>query len=442
MMEKIIEYDIDVSGIAGLSDRLPYALNRIAEEKLSRQDILTFFPIVWNKFEAYVKKIMYIADLEGFNSIVLDPNKTLPNYLDRLHVPHQLNKAYNREYTWAFKKAKDLRKSEAHDCENWSVTECYEALSQSLLSYLLITEHCLDILKAAILQGNLHSGIPLYTGHRFSITKPGYVDLFGLIQKNPGVNFCGLKSYSRDKDYIAFFDLDGTLEKRIINYNGSDYNSQTVDSFVWKTENGRDCSQIVFSKIEEAFRKPIGEWEKVNEETQKLTCICTLNEDGEVIRYTFFKRNRKTNSDDAESEYDISYLSNGGCEFLKSRYREETHIVDGERKLIRMKKPIERIRFNNEGLIISVDKPYKDTFITEEEYKYDEIGHLFQINHNIYRYTTVETIGNEVFSWAHDEHTGEERLEKKQVFKEGKLIRTYHYSHDTDNITEESFEYY
>ena len=66
MLQHIIECDIEAPGITGLSERLPYALNRIAEDGLTRQDIMTFFPIVWQKFEPYVKKILYIIDPKGF----------------------------------------------------------------------------------------------------------------------------------------------------------------------------------------------------------------------------------------------------------------------------------------------------------------------------------------------------------------------------------------
>lgn len=45
VFEQMVEYDVDVPEIEGLQERLPYALNKIATEKLDRNDVLTYFPM-------------------------------------------------------------------------------------------------------------------------------------------------------------------------------------------------------------------------------------------------------------------------------------------------------------------------------------------------------------------------------------------------------------
>lgn len=71
IFEQLVQFDVKVPELEGLGERLSYALNMIATTKLDRNDIITFFPIVWEKFEVYVKQLLYIINSCKYEVICL-----------------------------------------------------------------------------------------------------------------------------------------------------------------------------------------------------------------------------------------------------------------------------------------------------------------------------------------------------------------------------------
>lgn len=62
IFEKLLDFDVPIQAVSGLSEQFTVALDTIATSKLDRLDMLRNFPLVWGNFEVYVKKIVYIIN--------------------------------------------------------------------------------------------------------------------------------------------------------------------------------------------------------------------------------------------------------------------------------------------------------------------------------------------------------------------------------------------
>ena len=431
MLKHIIECEVEAPKIEGISEKLPDALNRIAEDGLTRQDIMLLFPVVWGTFEPYVKKILFIIDPEEFKQYTKDSNKSLLQYLSLLKIEVFVQEKYRNHFTQAFYETYRLRNTHAHECQYWSITNCYEKLSQALLAYLFLTDHCLDEIKKAIKTGNLHTVIPIYSGTRMAITCPGFINILPWIRSNPGADFRGIKKISTEK-HSDYFKSDGNLEQHI--FSDSDY--RYLWTYEWKKEDNGELLQI----------EHIGE-------DQQIRCKCLLDDRSEVVNYvtyiSVYDKEKGAKTEVPQLEWIVSHLEGGGVSLLCFRHIDQWVEVNGRLEKKATKELYERIRFNELGLILSVDRPYKDQkdiFIPKKSYEYDDNGNLTNIKIGSERSIRIETIGDEVFFWDCDEFTGDQQLTKKQTYRNKKLIESIDYLLDekTGGSKEchTSFEYY
>lgn len=426
MMIRIIEYDIDAPGIEGLNERLPYIINSIVEGKLTRNDILTYFPQVWNKFESYVKKLLFIIDSNAYDSLAVDKSKTLPCYLDALGVAHNKGaQKHTPDYTYVFYKAKELRKVEAHDCELWSIQKYYNELSYSLLSYLLLTEHCLETIKSVIVSSNLHSKLPLYSG-RLSIVHPCFFNLLSFACEYPGINFNGIKkiiSKTAAKEVTLSFDSEGYLQSRKSTSNSDGEIRRGITDFEWEQI---DTHNILCKARKHERFGPVnedGKWISPNGIERTTLYKFTINDEGEITHYS--ESILRKSGEEPSNEFEICYLPEGDVEIYKFNNAPSDASTGQTQKQIRA-----RICLDHNGLITSTDRPYRGTFVPNRKYTYEEDGTLARIDYLDYpkkSFIEVEKINGCTFFRFYDGITEEDYILKKLVFEGNRLIRVTHY---------------
>lgn len=150
VFEQMVLYDIDVPEIEGLSERVPYALNKIATEKLDRNDIITFFPIIWGKFEPYVRKLLYIINPSKYRKVRNNKNSSVVNVLAELGIKVFVQEKDRTKETEAIYTTYNLRNTEAHVCETWSICKCYDKLAKTLAALLIVTNKVLPDIQIAM----------------------------------------------------------------------------------------------------------------------------------------------------------------------------------------------------------------------------------------------------------------------------------------------------
>src|SRR5699024_5510832 len=69
IFEKLLDFDVPIQAVSGLSEQFTVALDTIATSKLDRLDMLRNFPLVWGNFEVYVKKIVYIINRKKYKEL-------------------------------------------------------------------------------------------------------------------------------------------------------------------------------------------------------------------------------------------------------------------------------------------------------------------------------------------------------------------------------------
>ena len=162
VFEQMILYDIDVPELEGLGERLPLALNKIATEKLDRDDVITFFPIVWGKFEPYARKILYIINPKEYEVVRKDKNSSIVTILDKMGIKVFLQKHERTNETDAIYSTYKIRNAEAHQCDTWSLRKCYDILANAMASFLIVTNRALPALQSAMENVSQDRKIELY----------------------------------------------------------------------------------------------------------------------------------------------------------------------------------------------------------------------------------------------------------------------------------------
>lgn len=151
MFDLLTSLDCPEPALSGLGERLAYTLQKISQEKLDRQDMITLFPIIWGKFEIYAKLLLYVVDRQEFMRFDLQKLslRVLLEYYGFSNLTGWITSSGSRKnQELAIQKVYRLRNSEAHECEFWSNRELYDSLAKTFAAYLIITASQLDNLYA------------------------------------------------------------------------------------------------------------------------------------------------------------------------------------------------------------------------------------------------------------------------------------------------------
>ncbi len=445
MLVRIIEYDIDNSDLEGLSERLPDVINRIVTGTLTRNDVLLLFPQVWNKFESYAKKLLLIIDPDCYVKMAKE-KRTLPDFLDKLGVAHTKGAInHSPDYTRVFYRAKELRKTEAHVCELWSLNRHYTELAHSLLAYLLLTEHCLGRLKNAIVSKNIQSKLPLYSG-RISITRPCFLSMLPVICDYPGISFNNIKSIIIKNEYgekRLTFDEKGFDSSGEYAFSRGNEKREWHARYEWDSTNKYELTQKIHELVKFELCNDEGKWIPDGGIGRDFLRRYALNDEGEIIRFTevgLIKNNEKPLREEC-----IIYSPEGGVDIYQYEYAiaDDKHI---ESTRLNEKRVWQRVCINQKGLITSIDKPYKNDFVHIKTFSYNENGDLERIDIRDKGHIEVETINHDVFFRFFDKNIIEDRIVKKLIFQETALKEVISYEEDPlpsdEKKTHILFEYY
>ena len=354
------------------------------------------------------------------------------------------DKGHSQNYTYVFYRAKELRKIEAHVCELWSMKKYYEELATSLLSYLLLTEHCLEKIKIIIASKNIQSKLPLYSG-RLAITHPCFFSILPVICDYPGVDFSnlkGIKIKTGKSEESLSFDSNGFDERKEFDYSEGNNKRKYYTRFKWEMINEYVLIQRIHYSERFKSCNEAGEWIDIGGVSRNSLRRYELNDEGEIIRFT--ESAVIKNKEKPVGEVCLIYLPEGGVEIYQYEYVFEDGAPPKSTELIE-KRVRQRICFNEKGLITSIDKPFKGSFTPAKRFLYNEDGALERIDISYKGHIEVEEINDDVFFRLFDEYAGDDRIVKKLIFHETMLNEVITYEEDPlsgeERVTHTLFEY-
>ena len=434
LFEQLIHYDVDAPAIEGLGERLPYVLNMIATEKMERTDIITFLPIVWGRFEAYTKKILFIIDREKYNSVI-NTHESLEKVLGYFGIPVKVPECRRTNRTEAIYKAYDLRNKEAHECKIWSVHKCYEILAYVLTAYLIVTEKALPELQAAMQNTITKNGVNFDLLNTTNRLKTDIFDnRYRLLES---IHECCLKYR---KIGAEEYDRDGWLVKS----NGG----SSPSHFSYERRNGT----IVSRKCKETSCDLNGN-EKDREYVDRKYYY---DDEKSLIKVECFRIEPKSNEVELLRTINIEYCSDGSVivttvqriKKMKNYFASKSNMNDeSEYEIQEVGKKI----YNPSG---QLEKSIST--IGEIRYIYSGSGSLEKIERirkkdHLYIEFFIKNIGDNQFRIRYWQESGIELIVEKRLFQRNKLVRIKHFTnedHDRNLLgfpkldSETNLEYY
>lgn len=420
VFEQMVQYDIDVPELEGLGERLPYALNKIATEKLERNDIITFFPIIWGKFEPYVRKLLYAIDKEGYALIQKDKNSSLVNVLEKIGIKVFVSENKRTKETDAIFTIYKLRNAEAHQCEAWSVRKCYDKLAKTMVAFLLVTNKVLPDIQKAMEELPVEKRINVPAVMKTALK----VDIFDVrFKRNYFINLNGFfEGYRSIKDDLrnsvidTQYDSDGWLQ--YIKSESDDYLSETF--YVYEKREGRvvKCTQNGV-----LVHKNTGDREEEKKDFREYI----YNDENNLVRVVVYRMKKRYNAFVKTEEFEVEYLTDGGIVVVQKSIGVKDRSgknVGYEYEVLRETKWIFDAQWRLKKRI---------TLSGVTEYIYDNDVLVSTKNPN--NIVQIKRIGDNVFRIYDDTYNNKSRVLEKRLYQEDKLVRIskYKYIDDEEN---------
>lgn len=397
VFEQIVLYDIDVPDLEGLGERLQYAFNKIATDKLDRNDIITYFPIIWGKFETYARMILFLVNRKEYNKLTKDDS--LVNVLEKLGLKVFVTKNDRNERTDAIYNTYNVRNTDAHKCEKWSIKTFYETLQYVLAAYLIVTENSYEQLEKKMAQ----KGISTFCEDEVIIKGIDILDRYYKRFDNLStVNDKIISIIGRDSE--RHFDEKGLLVKEV--FHGS-------DGFVFKTDfeyEYKDDMPILQKRITRRYHKE----KQYEEETDTRLYHYDYDDRLSMIEVLDEKR-RKGESRTIK----IEYLTNGGI-LIK-----DTHVRPAIRGKEDPSVQIEARRYNSKGALLSVENGEGNIYC---KYTYED-EHLIEI-WDARTKIEIDYIGDNVIKKRWSSEKNDYVILSKQRFQDGRLIEIVGFDKD------------
>ena len=132
IFEKLLDFDVPIQAVSGLSEQFTVALDTIATSKLDRLDMLRNFPLVWGNFEVYVKKIVYIINRKKYKELK-ENAAGLAGYLKVLDIEVNVPEYSRTDRTEIIFRIYKLRNIDAHECPYGIIktngkTQCFQGV--------------------------------------------------------------------------------------------------------------------------------------------------------------------------------------------------------------------------------------------------------------------------------------------------------------------------
>lgn len=409
---QLVEFDVEVAAVEGLRERLPYALSKIASEKIDRNDVITFFPIIWGKFESFIRKLLFICDRGQYMILADDRKNTLKNYLDSLSIaintkpPEYKQDSITITYT--------VRNCDSHTCEVWSLEKFYYYLGHALNAYLSVIEKTLPRIQKE------KERTPSFAKLSLMYTKPQQIVVNPTIQKY-GAFF---KVSDFNSEFLIISEKEGQINTR-------DY-SASIPAGITENENNKKETKIKyeFSGNRVIKKEFLYDFWNGNKDRKVLPSeIYEYNEDGQLSRI-ISRVYRPKLGEYTKTECLIDYEIDGSIVISKTTYHTPE---SAEEKEPRLKACIRR-KYDPQGRIIE----YSDNEGAIERYQYREDGLLEQITTRNGVFIEVEYLGDEVlFSKKRlVDETG--HLCMKHIYKNGRISKMVFFEYDkrTDSLFE------
>ena len=401
---QLIKYDIDKEGISGLTERLAPALNFVSTQKMDRQDIVTYFPDIWGSFEVFVKKTLYLINPKTYRKLSKNPKSSLVNYLNELGFPVFVDEPYRTVESNCIYGSYQLRNTESHEYNKWSMRRFYEELNTCLCGYMIVTNHVLQDLKTAF------SKTPNFVQPQFNdFNLILALNTFHLYPYNIN-QLRGLKKITiPQKNAICYleFSEEGKLLSDIFKPNDKEVLS---DKYTYVTENNK---LIAISK---RYRK-----EYLYDSNGQLLSVTTYD-----IRAG--KDNTETNKNE------IQYLENGGIVIIHKKYSSYTQGYTNEA----------HYTYDSSGNLLHV-KYQNHTF---DKFNYDN-NRLISIKTSSNKHIDVKYLDEEVYFVSKEEQLdGTKELIERHFHYENGILKFMKYfaptpdGKDTLITLERHFEYY
>lgn len=349
---QLIKYDIDKEGISGLTERLAPALSFASTQKMDRQDIVTYFPDIWGSFEVFVKKTLYLINPKTYRKLSKNPKSSLVNYLNELGFPVFVDEPYRTVESNCIYGSYQLRNTESHEYNKWSLRRFYEELNTCLCGYMIVTNHVLQDLKTAF------SKTP-------NFVQPQFND-FNLIL---ALNTFHLYPYNINQ-------LQGLKKLTIPQKNGISYLEYDEDGKLLSAFHKFDDFEPELNTY-----KHIAEGNKLIATSKEERREYLYNSDGQLISViTYNIRAGKENKETIKNE--IQYLENGGIVIIHKKYssysqeyiNEAHYTYDSSGKLLHIKysnHTFDKFNYVNDRLVsfkTSSNKHIDVKYLDEEIY--------------------------------------------------------------------------
>ena len=386
-------------------ERIPYALEVIATQKIDRNDIITHFPIIWGKMEAYLKKLVYLIDPVRYDEIKKTPKSSIINFFNELGFPVFVEKANRTNESDAIFTAYNIRNGDAHECEKWSLRSCYNYLAKTMASYILVTAAALPRIKGSL----NNKSIPKYQliGDINIIRCIDCIHREGLYNLNEMRNIKTITDRGNNTFFSKQFDSKGYLIGS--SFERDDYKSK--DEFKYVEENGLIKKRLRIHKSTDNFAS-----------VEDAYWMYSYNTENQIEKISYFCLDSRTKQYEKKKQYEIEYLTDGGLKILMQDYcwyKEEATIRNSYILI-----------YDNAGRIIEISYPDKHKVV---QFTYDEKGGLIRINHPDNTYIEIVNVQNNKLFLKKKYNQEGEFVEQKRSYVDDKMISMKHYVEQIDN---------
>ena len=411
VFEQMVLYDVDVPEIEGLRERLPYALNKVAVEKLDRNDIITFFPIIWGKFEPYARKLLYLVNPSKYKRIRSNKNSSVVNVLDELGIKVFVNELHRTNKTDAVFTVYQLRNSEAHECETWSIRKCYNMLAKALSAFLIVTNKALPDIQRAMegVPEERRIRVPLLK-HNLSVT----VDILGDFRGSfYDLNMSTLPYYK-----IGDLEFDRNGWPVLMKYSCDDYT--TIERFEYEYKKEKVVKSSIIKKTQYLKRD-----HESKEEIYRYS-LYEYNDQNQIIMIRRFRKDTRSNQFFLRSIEEIEYLTDGGLIITKKDFIRKLDMI-GDRKSQSEDETVhEQKRFyDSRGLLVrrtSGNNSFNYTYISN--------GVLSRIEYPDYSYDEIKHIGENEFIVRKKREDEFGHIVEKRLYIESRIKRIQYYDYE------------
>lgn len=404
VLEQMIEYDVDVPEVAGLQERLPYALQKIATEKLDRNDIITFFPIIWGKFEPYARKVLYILDPIKYSQTRTHSRNSLVDVLKAIGVTVFIQDPKKRTMeTEAIFTAYQLRNGEAHECETWSLRDCYDKMAKVITAYLIVTEKALPDLKTVMKAVPNEKRLRILNEKDFKAIN---VDIFDC--RYTQLMFFNLS------DFFSHYRRIGGTEYNIdgwrisCSYESSYYRNMSETFYSYE----RDGQKIIKQK------RRTGNSDKTGSADEPYYSLYKYNDESKLVKIERYQIDGINGESMPRSVVDIDYQTDGSIVITHKTIT---------RNLSTIKKPDDKefdIRINDIRVFDSKGRIIKRG---NSSFHYSDDGSIMRIEYPDYSFDEFRLIGNNMYRVHKWRNRDDEVIREKRLYQDGKLKKIIKY---------------